>query len=78
MAATCWSRRAKFLIGLSKRTTRKGAEALKRRLAELGRAARIAHTPERVLHFKTAASLLGEGHRDGHGARWKPPASSPA
>ncbi len=48
------------LIGLSKRTTRKGAEALKRRLAELGRAARIAHTPERVLHFKTAASLLGE------------------
>ena len=48
------------LIGLSKRTTRKGAEALQRRLAELGRAARIVETPDRVLHFKTASSLLSE------------------
>ena len=48
------------LIGLSKRTTRKGAEALKQKLAELGRAARIVETPDRVLHFKTASSLLSE------------------
>jgi len=48
------------LIGLSKRTTRKGAEALARKLTEFGRAARIVETPDRVLHFKTASSLLGE------------------
>ncbi len=48
------------LIGLSKRTTRKGAQALARKLAELGRAARIVETPDRVLHFKTASSLLSE------------------
>lgn len=48
------------LIGLSRRTTRKGAEALVRRLAELGREARIAETPAGILHFKTASSLLDE------------------
>ena len=48
------------LIGLSKRTTARGAAALKRRLAELGRDARIVETPEGVLHFKTASSLLAE------------------
>ncbi len=48
------------LIGLSKRTTPKGAQALKRKLALLGREARIVETPDRVLHFKTAASLLNE------------------
>ncbi len=48
------------LIGLSKRTTRTGAEALKHKLAEFGRAARIVETPDRVLHFKTASSLLSE------------------
>ncbi len=48
------------LIGLSKRTTRKGAEALKHKLAQLGRDARIVETPEGVLHFKTASSLLSE------------------
>ena len=48
------------LIGLSKRTTPKGAQALSRKLAELGRAARIVQTPDRVLHFKTASSLLSE------------------
>lgn len=47
-------------IGLSARTTRKGAEALAGRLAELGRAARIAETPAGILHFKTASSLLAE------------------
>ncbi|HEY4940513.1 MAG TPA: arginine deiminase family protein [Rhizomicrobium sp.] len=48
------------LIGLSKRTTPKGAQALSRQLAALGRAARIVETPHRVLHFKTASSLLSE------------------
>ena len=47
-------------IGLSKRTTRKGAEALAGKLAELGRAAKIAETPSGILHFKTASSLLDE------------------
>jgi len=48
------------LIGLSRRTNRAGAEALVRKLAELGREARIAETPAGILHFKTASSLLGE------------------
>lgn len=48
------------LIGLSKRTTRKGAESLSRLLARFGRAARIVETPDRVLHFKTASSLLDD------------------
>lgn len=48
------------LIGLSRRTTPKGAAALQRRLAALGRDARIVETPQGVLHFKTASSLLGE------------------
>jgi dimethylargininase len=47
-------------IGLSKRTNLAGAEALQRHLADLGRAARVAATPEGVLHFKTASSLLDE------------------
>jgi dimethylargininase len=47
-------------IGLSKRTTRTGAEALARKLAELGRKARIAETPRDILHFKTASSILDE------------------
>jgi dimethylargininase len=48
------------LIGLSKRTNRAGAEALRARLMALGRAARIVETPPGVLHFKTACSLLDE------------------
>lgn len=48
-------------IGLSRRTTRKGAEALAAKLAALGRKARIAETPGDILHFKTASSLLDEG-----------------
>jgi dimethylargininase len=48
------------LIGLSKRTTRVGAEALASRLAQLGRKARIAETPPDILHFKTASCLVAE------------------
>ena len=47
-------------IGLSRRTSRKGAEALAGKLAMLGREARIAETPADILHFKTASSLLDE------------------
>lgn len=47
-------------IGLSKRTNRKGADALARKLAELGYTARIAQTPAGILHFKTASSLMAE------------------
>lgn len=47
-------------IGLSKRTTRAGAEALGAHLSALGRESRIVEAPEGVLHLKTAASLLGE------------------
>jgi dimethylargininase len=51
---------AVIFIGLSKRTNRAGAEALRARLHELGREARIAQTPPAILHFKTASSLLSE------------------
>jgi len=47
-------------IGLSRRTTRAGAESLKEKLESLGRAARIVQTPDGVLHFKTASALLDE------------------
>jgi len=49
-----------IFIGLSKRTNRAGAEALRDRLREIGRDARVVATPEGVLHFKTASSLLDE------------------
>ena len=49
-----------IFIGLSKRTNRKGAEAVQAKLAQLGRKARIAQTPDMILHFKTAVSLLSE------------------
>jgi len=49
-----------IFIGLSKRTNRAGAEALCERLREFGRDARVVATPEGVLHFKTASSLLDE------------------
>jgi dimethylargininase len=48
------------LIGLSDRTDRRGAEALVKRLAELGRKGRIVQPPPGVLHFKTACSLLDD------------------
>jgi dimethylargininase len=49
-----------IFIGLSKRTNRKGAEALRGILSKLGRKAHIAQTPDTILHFKTAVSLLSE------------------
>lgn len=49
-----------IFIGLSKRTNCKGAEALRAKLSQLGRKARIAQTPDTILHFKTAVSLLSE------------------
>ena len=49
-----------IFIGLSARTTRKGAEALIGLLRELGLNGRIGHTPADVLHFKTASALLDE------------------
>jgi dimethylargininase len=47
-------------IGLSKRTSRAGAEALRARLGEMGRGARIVETPKNILHLKTACALLDE------------------
>ena len=47
-------------IGLSGRTTRKGAEALRTKLRMFGRDARIVETPENVLHLKSASALLDE------------------
>ncbi|MEI9931052.1 MAG: arginine deiminase family protein [Rhizomicrobium sp.] len=47
-------------IGLSKRTSRAGAERLVALLGELGRKARIAETPAEILHFKSASSVLNE------------------
>jgi dimethylargininase len=49
-----------IFIGLSKRTNRAGAEALKAALKSLGRDARVVQTPPAILHFKTASSLLDE------------------
>jgi dimethylargininase len=51
---------AAVMIGLSARTTRKGAEALAAKLEQLGRKAAIKETPKGVLHFKSACSLLSE------------------
>lgn len=51
---------AAVFIGLSARTSSKGAAALADKLAELGKPARIVQTPPGVLHFKTAVSLLDE------------------
>lgn len=51
---------ASVLVGISCRTNRAGANALVAKLSRLGRTARIAETPEGVLHFKTAVSLLDE------------------
>ena len=50
----------RVMIGLSNRTDRVGAEALAACLAELGHNSEIAETPDDVLHFKTACSLLDE------------------
>jgi dimethylargininase len=47
-------------IGLSRRTSRQGAEALSNLLGELGFAARIIETPAGSLHLKSAVSVLNE------------------
>jgi dimethylargininase len=49
-----------IFIGISARTNRTGAQVLQSKLKQLGRDARIAQTPQGVLHFKTAVSLLDE------------------
>lgn len=48
------------MIGLSGRTNQAGAEALQACLSKLGRKSEIVKTPEGVLHFKTASSLLDD------------------
>lgn len=48
------------MIGLSARTDRVGAEALRACLDKLGRKGTIVETPTGVLHFKTDCSLLDE------------------
>jgi dimethylargininase len=48
------------MIGLSARTDRAGAEALRACLEKLGRKSEIVATPEGVLHFKTDCSLLDD------------------
>jgi dimethylargininase len=50
-----------IFIGLSARTSPKGASALVAKLVSLGRRACIVQTPPSILHFKTAVSLLSEG-----------------
>ncbi len=47
-------------IGLSKRTNRAGAEAIKKNLALLGREARIVETRGDLLHLKSGVSLPAE------------------
>jgi dimethylargininase len=47
-------------IGLSARTSRKGAEALSAKLREIGHEARIVQTPPTVLHLKSASALVSE------------------
>jgi dimethylargininase len=48
------------VIGLSARTRAAGADALRRKLASLGRAARIVDVPDGMLHLKSGVSLLDE------------------
>ncbi|OAP40082.1 dimethylarginine dimethylaminohydrolase [Sinorhizobium glycinis] len=48
------------MIGLSARTDRAGAAALRTCLDQLGRNSEIVATPEGVLHFKTDCSLLDD------------------
>ncbi|SDR33725.1 arginine deiminase family protein [Pseudovibrio sp. Tun.PSC04-5.I4] len=48
------------MIGLSARTTREGAEALIKCLAQIGRKGVIVETPANVLHFKSDCSLLDD------------------
>lgn len=47
-------------VGLSARTTRRGAEALRDRLRELDRETLIVEAPKTVLHLKSASALLDD------------------
>ncbi|HEY2444575.1 MAG TPA: arginine deiminase family protein [Rhizomicrobium sp.] len=49
-----------ILVGRSRRTNDRGAEALRSKLDRLGRKSRIVATPDSILHLKTAVSLLSE------------------
>jgi dimethylargininase len=48
------------VIGVSARTSSAGADALSRKLASLGRAARAVPVPQGMLHLKSGAALLDE------------------
>lgn len=50
----------KVMIGLSARTDQAGGELLIKCLEQLGKKGEIAQTPEGILHFKTACSLLDD------------------
>jgi dimethylargininase len=47
-------------VGLSRRTNRIGAEALRKKLGGLGRATTIVQAPADMLHLKSAAAVLDE------------------
>ena len=47
-----------FIIGLSDRTNKLGAENLSRILISLGASVSICETPKNVLHFKSECSLI--------------------
>ena len=47
-----------FVIGVSQRTTKIGAESLKNILISLGATVSICETPKNVLHFKSECSLI--------------------
>ncbi len=49
-----------IIVGLSARTDRAGAEALKACVADWGYAVRVLQTPRSILHFKTACGLVDE------------------
>ena len=49
-----------FIIGLSKRTNKAGAENLSYILKSLGASVSISSTPEDILHFKSNCSLVDE------------------
>lgn len=49
-----------IMIGLSARTDRKGAEALSRAFAKLGKKSTAVETPKDVLHFKTDCALIDD------------------
>ena len=49
-----------FIIGLSKRTNKLGAETLSNLLTSLGATVEICQTPKDILHFKSECSLIDD------------------